>query len=67
MAAKGTYTLVYRGYLFEGDSAGWNFHDYADWGEIISIYDFYADAYPDLEMAIRHNEYGVTLQNGEWS
>lgn len=62
------YTLIYKGYLFEGDNPfGYNFHDYADWGEIISIYDFYVDAYPDLEMAIRHNEYGVTLQNGEWS
>ena len=65
MAAKGTYTLVYCGFLFEGDSLGWNFHDYDDWGEIISIYNFYADTYPDLHMEIIHNEYGAHF-NDEW-
>lgn len=59
------YTLIYKGYLFEGDNAfGWNFHDYADWGEVAAIYNFYG-VYSDLSMEIRDNEYGVNF-NGEW-
>lgn len=58
------YTLVYKGYLFEGDNPfGWNFHDYRNWNEVVSIFNFYS-VYDDLEMEII-NEYGIHF-NGEW-
>lgn len=62
---KPRYTLIYKGYIFDGDNVnGWNSHDYDDWDEVISVYNTYKN--DGIDMYIDHNEYGVTFHNGEW-
>lgn len=56
------YSVCYRGYLFKGDSEGYNEHGYDRWEDAKAIY----DAYPDI-VSIRDNEYGVTFSNGDWN
>ena len=55
------YTVMYKGFLFEGDSDGYNKHNFDRWEDAYTIY----QAYPDI-VSIRDNEYGVTLEDGEW-
>ena len=55
------YTITYKGYLFYGDSDGWNEHDYNDWSEVHSLIVFY----PEIE--VRDNYYGVYFKDGEWA
>ena len=56
------YSVCYEGYLFEGDTDGYNEHGIDRWEDAISIY----NAYPDI-VSIRDNEYGVTFSNGDWN
>lgn len=51
------YSICYKGYLFDGDSEGYNVHGYDRWEDTKAIY----DAYPDI-VSTRDNEYGVTFQ-----
>lgn len=55
------YTVVYEGFLFEGDTDGLNRHDTDSHDEAFGI----ANAYPDI-VYVDDNEYGVTWHNGEW-
>lgn len=62
----GRYTLGYFGHIFDGDANDvYNFHDYDSWDEVHSVYAAYS-VYPELDIHIKDNEYGVTLSNGEW-
>ena len=56
------YTIWYKGYLFDGDTDGYNEHDCDKWEDAISLYHFYGDI-----IHIKDNEYGVNFDNGEWS
>ena len=59
------YTVVYKGYLFEGDNPfGWNRIE-CEWPEAISIFNFYG-AYPDLEMEIIHEDSDAHFNGKEW-
>ena len=55
------YTVIYEGYLFDGDNDGLNFHDMDDWNEVHSL----MVAYPD-DITVHDNEYGVAWSKGEW-
>lgn len=55
------FTVFYKGYLFDGDSDGWNEHGYERFEDAIALYDAYGDM-----IYIRDNKYGVTFENGEW-
>ena len=57
------YTVCYKGHLFEGDTDGYNFHNYDRWEDAIELY----YAYPDLHISIKDNEYDVTFEDGEWN
>lgn len=56
------YSVCYKGYLFDGDSDGYNVHGYDRWEDAKNIY----DAYPDI-VSIKDNEYGITFAHGEWN
>ena len=56
------YSVCYKGYLFVGDTDGYNVHGYDRWEDAKAIY----DAYPEL-VSIHDNEYGVTFAKGDWS
>ena len=58
----GRYTVMYEGFIFEGDTDGLNFHDYDRWEDAISLYNFYGDM-----IEIKYNEYDVVFSHGEWS
>lgn len=55
------YTVSYKGILFDGDNAGWNFHDYDNFNDAISLYYFYGNM-----IEIKDNYYDVRFSNGEW-
>lgn len=55
-----TYTIIYEGYLFDGDTEGFNKHDYNSWDEVKSI----LENYPSV--TVRNNVWGIYLVNGEW-
>lgn len=55
------YTVSYKGYLFVGDSDGWNFHGYDRWEDVNSLINAYGDI-----IEVEDNEYGVTWAQGEW-
>ena len=55
------YSIRYEGYLFDGDSEGFNEHGIDKWEDARAIY----DAYPDI-ISIHDNQYGCTFSNGEW-
>lgn len=59
---KAKYTVWYEGYLFDGDTDGYNEHDIDNWKDAIAIYHAYGDM-----IHIRDNEYGVTFDYGDWS
>lgn len=56
------YTVGYEGYLFYGDTDGWNEHNIDLWEDAIAIYYAYGDM-----IYIRDNEYGVTFSHGNWN
>lgn len=55
------YTVVYDGYLFEGDKETNNRHDTDDWDWVCSLIDAYGDV-----IVVEDNYYGVTFAKGEW-
>lgn len=57
------YTLCYEGFLFDGDTDGWNAHEYDRWEDAVSILNSYKHYVEEgqMDMYIKHNEYGVTL------
>lgn len=56
------YTVMYEGYLFEGDKAdGLNMHDYDNWDEVESLINAYGDVIEVLD-----HWYGVHWYKGEW-
>lgn len=59
---KAKYTVWYEGYLFDGDTDGYNEHDIDNWEDANALYDAYGDM-----IHIRDNEYGVTFEYGEWN
>lgn len=58
---KAKYTVWYEGYLFEGDTDGYNEHDIDRWEDAIALFHTYGDM-----IHIRDNEYDVTFSNGDW-
>lgn len=56
------YTVWYEGFLFEGDTDGFNEHNYDSFDDAMSLYHAYGDM-----IHIRDNEYGVSFDYGEWS
>ena len=59
---KARYTVWYEGYLFDGDTDGYNEHDIDNWEDANALYDAYGDM-----IHIKDNEYGVSFDYGEWS
>ena len=55
------YSIIYEGYLFEGDSKGMNRHDFERFDDALEIYHHYGDI-----IQIDDNYYGVSLIGGEW-
>lgn len=58
------WTVVYEGFLFEGDSDGFNRVDYDRFEDAVSLYNAYRH---DTYIIIKDNEYDVTLENDEWN
>lgn len=56
------YTVWYKGYLFEGDTDGYNEHGYDKFEDAIALYHAYGDM-----IHIKDNEYGVSFDCGEWN
>lgn len=56
------YTVFYEGYLFEGDSEGYNEHGCDKWEDAIALYYAYGDM-----IHIRDNMYGITFDYGDWN
>lgn len=56
------YTVWYEGYLFEGDSNGYNEIKVDRFEDAIALY----NAYGNL-IHIVDNEYGVSYDNGKWN
>ena len=56
------YTVWYKGYLFEGDTDGYNEHGYDKFEDAIALYHAYGDM-----IHIKDNEYGVSFEYGEWN
>lgn len=54
------YTIIYEGYLFDGDTEGFNKHDYNNWDEVKSILE------DNPSITVRNNVWGIYLVNGEW-
>lgn len=59
---KAKYTVWYEGYLFVGDTNGYNEHDIDKWEDAIALYHAYGNM-----IHIKDNEYGVSFDNGEWN
>ncbi len=58
------FTINYKGFIFDGDSDGWNSRECNELEYAMAVYDVYADE--ENEMYITDNEYGVTFRNGDW-
>ena len=56
------YTVSYYGYLFEGDTAGYNEHGYDNINDALALYNVYGDM-----IQIKDNEYNVVFESGEWN
>lgn len=56
------YTVGYEGFLFEGDSDGYNEYGYDRFEDAIALYHAYGDM-----ITIKDNEYGVIFSHGEWN
>ena len=55
------YTVWYEGYLFVGDTDGYNEHGYDKFEDAIALYHEYGDM-----IHIKDNEYGVSFDYGDW-
>lgn len=55
------YTVSYYGYLFEGDTVGYNTHGYDNINDALALYNEYGDM-----IQIKDNEYDVVFESGEW-
>ena len=51
------YTIGYEGFLFEGDSDGWNERGCDKWEDAVALYHAYSDI-----IQIKDNEYGVIFK-----
>ena len=56
------YTVSYYGYLFEGDTAGYNTHGYDNINDALALYNEYGNM-----IQIKDNEYDVVFESGEWN
>ena len=56
------YTVFYKGKIFEGDTDGYNYHNYDKWEDAIALYYAYGDI-----IHIKDNEYNVIFSYGDWS
>lgn len=56
------YTVWYKGYLFDGDTNGYNKHNYDKWEDAIALYHTYGDM-----IHIKDNLYDVTFEYGDWN
>ena len=56
------YTVGYEGFLFEGDSDGYNEHGYDRLEDAMELYYAYGEC-----KSIKDNEYGIVFAHGEWS
>ena len=56
------YTVWYNGYLFYGDTNGYNEHGYDNFDDAIALYYTYGNI-----IHIKDNEYGVSFDCGEWN
>ena len=56
------YTVWYEGYLFVGDTDGYNEHHYDNWEDAIALYNAYGDM-----IHIKDNEYGLSFDYGDWN
>ena len=54
------YTVQYNGHLFDGDTDGFNSHNYDRFEDAMRVYNMYPN------VIIHDNEYGVTYENGDW-
>lgn len=55
------YTVCYKGYIFDGDTDGYNRHNFDSFEKAMEIY----NNYPDV--SIRDNEYGLVFEYGDWN
>ena len=58
------YTVRYKGYIFQGDTDGWNSFNTDKWEDAIEFYHAYNNT---TEVSIKDNEYDVVFEDGEWS
>lgn len=58
------YTVNYKGFIFEGDTDGWNELNTDKWEEAYEFYNIYSN---DMEVYIRDNEYGILFSYGDWN
>ena len=56
------YTVWYEGYLFDGDTEGYNKHNYDKFEDAIALYIQYGDM-----IHIKDNEYDVVYEYGNWN
>ena len=56
------YTVWYEGKLFDGDTNGYNKHNFDKWEEAIQLYYTYGDM-----IHIKDNYYDVSFDYGEWN
>ena len=56
------YTVWYEGYLFDGDTDGYNEHGYDRFEDAIALYHAYGDM-----IHIEDNEYGLSFDYGDWN
>ena len=56
------YTVWYEGYLFDGDTEGYNKHNYDKFEDAIALYNQYGDM-----IHIKDNEYDVVYEYGNWN
>lgn len=56
------YTVWYEGYIFAGDTDGYNEIQIDEWEKAIELYNVYGDM-----IHIQDNEYGVSFDYGEWN
>lgn len=62
IAIGARYAVGYDGYLFYGDSDGFNRHEVDNFAEAMDIY----NAYPEI-VTVYDNYYDVSFANGEWA
>lgn len=55
------YSVMYDGYLFDGDSDGLNIHPYEKWEDVQTLINAYGDI-----IEVKDNYYDVHWSHGEW-